>query len=237
MNPGIKNLLIGLACLVIIAFIAMVIFGIWGDLYVTHEDNRLAYIVANVQWESIAAGLLGLSGGLFVIFATQRQIAVMRETTNRTIRQANMHRTDAQCWPLENTKHVIEETSKEFTSAIQDLENERHKGLDSHDINELAVETYNAAMVLNTGCVHLQRILDTHGVTSFGFKTHKAISNIVASETVVNEMLHNNATRNAELRAEKCVANLANAKNGCLVAIKIIDAEIAAIRKRHGAAV
>lgn len=86
MKLFLSRIFIVLVFLILVAFIAMIAFGIWGEFRVNYDQNSLAYIARSIQWESITAGLLGLGGGYFVIYAVERQIhAPRRQQEERCI--------------------------------------------------------------------------------------------------------------------------------------------------------
>lgn len=70
--PILAGLSFGVAILVIIA-------AIWTDAFCLSSGTGACRVWRSVQWESIVAGALGLMGGLFVIYGTQRQIQAQRE--------------------------------------------------------------------------------------------------------------------------------------------------------------
>lgn len=61
--------------LVLCGALFAIAIGIWGESFVAGDVGPISNAIRGFQWETLAAGIFGLAGGLFVIVATRNQMA------------------------------------------------------------------------------------------------------------------------------------------------------------------
>ncbi|BDW96313.1 hypothetical protein MACH10_19980 [Thalassospira tepidiphila] len=169
---------IGIAfCAVVIALIAI---GIGGDIYDLNHGLWWISFAKQIQWESILAGVLGLAGGIFVLTASRAQIAAIEKSTDETLRQSKIHHADARTSVLRLAMDMStdnHEWAKTRINILEHHQNETTEGVYSSEKSAAwGKALFNVNQELLVRCLYAGDMLKAHGVTSFNYPIHTAIS-------------------------------------------------------------
>ncbi|MFC4234470.1 hypothetical protein ACFOY8_04430 [Thalassospira xianhensis] len=223
-----NSLFIGLACLALAASIAAIAFGIWGDFSVNYGHDKLIAIAKNTQWESIAAGLLGLGGGLFVISSTRKQI----EASNEVARKNEIHNKEMRvleiCLPIENLKYMIDDVYIFLFASLQRID----KLNNEHKIDDIIISINFVKSKLRTYILYFINFEKKFGPTHFNVKIIDQINIICACQenpVMMTECTANNATQQANQLAHL----LKILKQPCTTAIIALDEKIQETEERY----
>ncbi len=180
-----KTLLI----LLIVAFgifvVPPILIGIWGDIYDLNHGLRWISFAKRIQWESILAGALGLSAGVFVICTTRAQIKAMKESTERTITQAQRHHIDLKNTPLQLAHDMADDFHNWSNKKIAFLEDLREQHLSGTiPIAKFTAAISRASNGVQTRCAYAQEVHDAHVTTAFNYQVGKAISFLAQSARI-----------------------------------------------------
>ncbi|MBO6772387.1 MULTISPECIES: hypothetical protein [unclassified Thalassospira] len=93
----------------VISALITVWIGLQGPTYVASCSSSLCNGIRSLEWETLTAGLLGLAGGLAVVWATQTQIVSQRKAA-----------VDLELIDIDSFTKELSERLKEIISTVED---------------------------------------------------------------------------------------------------------------------
>lgn len=168
--------------------LAIILTGLAGDIYNLLHGLKWISFAKHIQWESILAGVLGLAGGIFVVKASHDQIAAVEKSTNETLRQNKIHHADARTSVLRVALDMSidnHDWAKTCINVLERQENEMTEGVYSVEKSDIWKKTlFTVNQELIGRCSYASDILKAHGVTSFNYPIHTAISRLCSAVSI-----------------------------------------------------
>lgn len=168
--------------------IAIILTGVVGDVYDLLHGLEWKSFAKRIQWESILAGVLGLAGGIFVVKASRDQIEAVEKSTNETLRQNKIHHADARTSVLRLALDMSidnHEWAKVRINGLEHHKSETTEGVYSVEKSDIWKKAlFNVNQDLAVRCAYAGEILKAHGVTSFTYSIHTAISRLCSAASI-----------------------------------------------------
>lgn len=165
MNNLPKPALVAIAITFCALVIAPIVIGIGGNIYGLNQGLLWSSFATRIQWESILAGALGLSGGIFVIVSTQQ-----------TLRQAKLHRADDLNGPLQLAHDAADDLWTWSTATLEhlvELQKQVESGLQGIKKLNSAIDRVN--LKCSDRAAHIGSICTQHKTTILSFEVYSRL--------------------------------------------------------------
>ncbi|OSQ30138.1 hypothetical protein [Thalassospira sp. MCCC 1A03138] len=224
---------IALVSIVLVAAVCSVLLFI--DSTCSPLASEACRLWIGFQWETVLAGALGLTGGIFVITSSREQIRAMQEETEKTLSQAKLHRADeisAALYLARDAAADIHTWADDKVDFFEGLREQVRRG-------QLRPERLNgtvfaASAELTERCDHIKKIVTTHQMHSLDYKVTAQLVKLAKSVSIVTKPDSVPEDRKIPYDTLCHWQKIAESRPAAAAAIKEIDRQIAHIRERCG---
>ncbi|WP_278360223.1 hypothetical protein [Thalassospira xiamenensis] len=134
----------------------------------------------NLEWETLATGLLSLMAGFIVVFSGAYQVRATRETAAAALRQARMHRADELNAPLQLALDAVDNFcgwSEQTLQHLHELQSSVKAGLLQEEKLNRALDRARSAF--ETRINHIESICIEHKTTALSYETYSRLQNLI----------------------------------------------------------
>ncbi|UKV12766.1 hypothetical protein L6172_11905 [Thalassospiraceae bacterium SW-3-3] len=185
------------------------------------------------QWETVLAGALGLTGGIFVITSSREQIRAMQEETEKTLSQAKLHRADEISAALYLARDAAADIHTWANGKVDFFEGLRAQ-VNSGTLRTNALESaVNLAFSeLKERCIHIGKIVDAHQMNSFNYNVTASLKKLEDTFRIANKP--EETPENIKINHHILVDwdRITHSRPAATAAITEIDRQITHIRER-----